>query len=161
MDLGADGNTSASVNAAAGTNIPTNNNDKETATMGTTPETVSAATTTTTTAPAAPAPTPVPAPVQAAGTVTNTTADQIRAAALAETSRIAAIRKLCSAQHAEIEAKAIGEGWDATRTELEVLRAQPAQGAHGLRRHRRARSPAWFWKQRACSRRHRQAGGAL
>ncbi|MFW6062411.1 MAG: hypothetical protein ACOC93_06340, partial [Planctomycetota bacterium] len=37
--------------------------------------------------------------------------------------RIAAIRTLCASGHAEIEAKAIEEGWDATRTELEVLRA--------------------------------------
>jgi hypothetical protein len=51
------------------------------------------------------------------------TLEQIRAQALAETTRIAAVRKLCSGKHPEIEAKAIGQGWDATRTELEVLRA--------------------------------------
>lgn len=54
---------------------------------------------------------------------TDPTAEQIRAQALAETSRIAAIRKVCGGKHTEIEAQAIRDGWDATRTELEVLRA--------------------------------------
>jgi len=47
----------------------------------------------------------------------------MRARAAAETKRIAAIRKVCDGDHADIEAKAIEEGWDATRCELEVLRA--------------------------------------
>jgi phage major head subunit gpT-like protein len=56
----------------------------------------------------------------------------IRAAALAETNRIAAIRKVCAGRHADIEAKAIEEGWDAGQTELEVLRAErpKAPAAH-------------------------------
>lgn len=48
---------------------------------------------------------------------------QLRADAVAETRRIAEVRRLCGSAHAEIEAKAIAEGWDAARTELEVLRA--------------------------------------
>jgi hypothetical protein len=47
----------------------------------------------------------------------------IRAQAAAEIERIAQIRRLCAGRHTEIEAKAIREGWDATRCELEVLRA--------------------------------------
>jgi len=47
----------------------------------------------------------------------------LRADLAAETTRAAAIRKLCNEQHADIEAKAIAEGWDVTRTELEVMRA--------------------------------------
>jgi hypothetical protein len=47
----------------------------------------------------------------------------LRAEALAETSRIAAVRKICAGTHLDIEAQAIRDGWDATRTELEVLRA--------------------------------------
>ena len=86
-------------------------------------------------APAAPAVAQGAPPVQAAapapGVMANgeRTLDQIRAEALAETGRITAIRKLCaptapSGRHfADIEAKAIAEGWDATKTELEVLRA--------------------------------------
>jgi hypothetical protein len=50
-------------------------------------------------------------------------AGEIRAEAAAESKRIAAVRKLCAGQHPDIEAKALEEGWDATRTELEVLRA--------------------------------------
>ncbi len=47
----------------------------------------------------------------------------LRAEALAETSRIAAVRRICAGKHLDIEAQAIRDGWDATRTELEVLRA--------------------------------------
>lgn len=56
----------------------------------------------------------------------QTSVEQLRAQALAETHRISAVRKLCVVdnQHfAEIEATAIAQGWDVTRTELEVLRA--------------------------------------
>ncbi|GJQ29615.1 MAG: hypothetical protein HBSAPP03_14990 [Phycisphaerae bacterium] len=47
----------------------------------------------------------------------------LRAEALAETNRIAAVRKICAGKYLDIEAQAIRDGWDATRTELEVLRA--------------------------------------
>ncbi|GMV98190.1 MAG: hypothetical protein AMXMBFR83_25420 [Phycisphaerae bacterium] len=68
-------------------------------------------------------------------TATTSTPDpvaDIRAAALAETNRIAAIRKVCAGRHADIEATAIEEGWDAGQTELEVLRAErpKAPAAH-------------------------------
>jgi len=52
----------------------------------------------------------------------------LRSEAAAEVKRIAAIRKVCGGKHPEIEAKAIEEGWDATRAELEVLRASRPQG---------------------------------
>ena len=47
----------------------------------------------------------------------------MRIQAAAESKRIAAIRGLCANKHPDIEAKAIEDGWDATRTELEMLRA--------------------------------------
>jgi hypothetical protein len=47
----------------------------------------------------------------------------IRAAAAAETTRIAAIKKICCGKYDDIEAKAIAEGWDQSKCELEVLRA--------------------------------------
>jgi phage major head subunit gpT-like protein len=47
---------------------------------------------------------------------------QMRAEAATETKRIAAIHKVCDGKNPDIEAKAIEEGWDATRCELEVLR---------------------------------------
>ncbi len=59
-----------------------------------------------------------PRTVSAASTV-----DDIRAQALAETQRIGDIRRICNGRHHEVEAQAIREGWDATKTELEVLRA--------------------------------------
>lgn len=48
--------------------------------------------------------------------------ERMRAEAAAETTRIATIRRLCAGRHADIEARAIRDGWDATRTELEILR---------------------------------------
>ncbi len=60
---------------------------------------------------------------------------EMRAQAAAESRRIAAVRELCGGKHPEIEARAIEEGWDATRTELEVLRASrpkaPAAASSG------------------------------
>jgi len=56
--------------------------------------------------------------------------EAIRAQAAAEMKRISAIQKLCGLKHGEIAAKAVEENWDATRTELEVLRAdRPAAPA--------------------------------
>ncbi|MBI5864858.1 MAG: hypothetical protein HZB38_10185 [Planctomycetes bacterium] len=52
----------------------------------------------------------------------NPVAD-IRAQALTETKRINAIRRICAGRHAEIEEKAITEGWTSDKCELEVLRA--------------------------------------
>ncbi len=46
----------------------------------------------------------------------------IRTQAAAEVERIAAIRKLCSGEFPQIEARAIRDGWDEARTELEILR---------------------------------------
>jgi len=48
----------------------------------------------------------------------------------AETRRVEAIQKLCApgnGKHADIEAKAIEEGWDVTKTELHILRASRPQ----------------------------------
>ena len=143
VDLGADGNTSAQVAASA--------QEKENPTMDASTPTTSS---TSTPAPTAPAATPVavapaappvqaaaasaPTAVQAAAVPQSTagassaapekSADQLRAEALAETNRIAAIRKVCapansSNRFTHIEAKAIAEGWDPTKAELEVLRA--------------------------------------
>lgn len=50
------------------------------------------------------------------------TAEEVRVRAVAETNRIAAIRRICAGRCPEIEAEAIRDGWDQTRTELEVLR---------------------------------------
>jgi hypothetical protein len=62
-------------------------------------------------------------PAPSSITAAEPTAEQVRAEALAETTRIAAVRKVCGGKHGEIEAQAIRDRWDATRTELEVLRA--------------------------------------
>jgi hypothetical protein len=58
---------------------------------------------------------------------------QLRADAAAETKRIIDVRRLCAGKHADLESKAIAEGWDATRIELEVLRAE-RPSINGMRR---------------------------
>jgi len=45
----------------------------------------------------------------------------------AETRRVEAIRKVCAGKHPDLEAQAIEEGWDESRTELHVLRASRPQ----------------------------------
>lgn len=49
--------------------------------------------------------------------------DQLRAQWAAERRRISRITEICGGQHPDIEAQAVEEGWDATQTELAVLRA--------------------------------------
>ncbi len=48
---------------------------------------------------------------------------EIRAQAIAETKRLAAIRRICNGRFPEVEEKAIAEGWSTDKCELEVLRA--------------------------------------
>ena len=68
----------------------------------------------------------------------------IRAAALAETNRVNKIKEV-AAGHPAIEAKAIAEGWDPSKTELHVLRAARPQatpgGAFGINTGRGSRLP--------------------
>jgi len=128
VDLGADDSTSASVAATANREkdiMDESNNDKQKDAQGgtgkETPKVESQAPAGTEAGSAAP-------PVEDVPDV----AAQMRADAAAEQERIAAVRKVCADQHAEIAAKAIKEGWDVTRTELEVLRADrpKAPAAH-------------------------------
>ena len=106
VDLGADGSTTASVAAIA-------NPDSGDPTMSESAVTTSADSVSETLAPAS-----VPTNVAAASPV-----EDIRTQAATEVERIAAIRRICGGQHPDIEVKAIRQGWDAQRTELEVLRA--------------------------------------
>jgi len=152
VDLGADANSSASV-AASGEqgrtasanqengNMDGNENTKtdQNTTSGADPASPSAAprqgkdaakNDTDTRAPAIEAAAAKSAPTDD-GITTDPVAD-MRAEAAAEQERIAAVRKVCGDKHGEICAKAIKEGWDVTRTELEVLRADrpKAPAAH-------------------------------
>ena len=114
VDLGADGQTSATVAAAA------NQTDKQEENSDMDPENTDAATDTDANErDSHQAGQQTHAPAVTAGSAV----DEIRSQAAAEVSRIAAIRQLCAGRFPEIEAKAIGEGWDVTRCELEVLRA--------------------------------------
>lgn len=77
-------------------------------------------------------PPPVP-PVQASGVTPepSTVPDGVaahRAAEAAETERIAKIRTVCAGGHAEVEAKAIREGWTSDHTELQIMRASRPTG---------------------------------
>jgi hypothetical protein len=61
---------------------------------------------------------------------------EMRAKAAAETLRIEAVRKATGGKHPDIEAKGIAEGWDESKTELEVLRAErpKAPAVHEVQR---------------------------
>ncbi len=52
---------------------------------------------------------------------------QMRKQMAEETRRIQAIRSTCDGKHPDIEAQAIEDGWDVTKTELHVLRASRPQ----------------------------------
>lgn len=137
VDLGADGQTSASVAALATPFKQENLQMADSITIGANQDTVPP----TNGEAAQPA-----APVKAAATSTPpappvektepdpTAVQRLRAEAAAETSRIAAMRRICAGRHPEIEAQAIRDGWDETRCELEVLRASrpkaPATHVH-------------------------------
>lgn len=58
------------------------------------------------------------------GTEAATAVADLRAQLAAETQRVAAVRTICAGKHDQIESQAIADGWDAARTELEVLRAE-------------------------------------
>ena len=67
--------------------------------------------------------TPATATTVNAAAVNTDPVTQMRQQMAAESRRIEAIRKICADKYPDIEATAIEEGWDATRTELHVLRA--------------------------------------
>ena len=127
VDLGADGQTSANV-AASATPLDQGESDMATAagdsitrgaeTLENTPANgleAQAGVSVTATAPVGSSEPTRPPEI--------TTVQRMRAEAAAESARIAAMRRICAGRYLEIEARAIREGWDATRCELEVLRA--------------------------------------
>ncbi|MFO8014545.1 MAG: hypothetical protein R6X20_14700, partial [Phycisphaerae bacterium] len=66
---------------------------------------------------------PTPETVEATAAEDGDPVVAMRRRMAAETRRAEAIRRLCDGKHPDIEARAIEEGWDETRAELEVLRA--------------------------------------
>jgi hypothetical protein len=124
--LGADDATTAQIAAKAA-------ESKEQSTMET--KTPPAPVPTTSETPATPATIAAAAPATQPASL-PTPVEQMRAEAAAETLRIAAVRKACAGgggKYADLEARAITEGWDAARTELEVLRAsRPATPVTGV-----------------------------
>jgi len=70
-----------------------------------------------------PEPAPTPETVEAAAAEDGDPVTQMRRRMAAETRRVEAIRRITDGKHPDIEARAIEEGWDETRAELEVLRA--------------------------------------
>jgi hypothetical protein len=74
--------------------------------------------------------TATPATIQAAATAATGTGDpvtQMRRQMAAEMRRVEAIRKICAGKFPAVEAQAIEEGWDESRTELHILRASRPQ----------------------------------
>lgn len=117
VDLGADGATSASV--AAGATHPSGEPIMDEPNLATNVD-----------LPTPPA-TPLPAnPPVTPPAVAATAVEVMRAEAVAETERIAAVRRICAGRAPRLEAQAIREGWNEQRTELEVLRiTRPAAPA--------------------------------
>ena len=123
VDLGADGESSASIAASAHkeNEVMTNKTDTQDKTNQTnakeTPSKVEAQ---------------APGNIASQGQGAPDVAGEMRANAAAEQERLNAIRKVCGEVHGEIAAKAIFEGWDSSRCELEVLRASrpKAPAAH-------------------------------
>ena len=116
VDLGADGQTSASVAATA----PSSQQEKTQ--MDESKKTVGANQNAATDDNATE--TPADAEAKPASTIEaqydGPSAEQIRAEALAESNRISEIRRHCEGQYPEIEARAIREGWTADRCQTEV-----------------------------------------
>jgi len=73
--------------------------------------------------PAAPAQAPATPATVNASAADGDPVTAMRQRMAAETRRVEAIRKLCAGKHGDIEAQAIEEGWDESRTELHILRA--------------------------------------
>ncbi len=111
VDLGADGNTSASIAAQQ------ENQEMEDTTITDTEESTA---TTTEAKPTQATPTDI-AGKQDKSPV-NAVAD-MRAEAIAESKRLSALRRICAGKFTEIEEQAIAEGWSTDKCELEVLRA--------------------------------------
>jgi hypothetical protein len=134
VDLGADGNTSASVAAKAIQEKELMDENKTEKTeqsaagdAGQAGKDASQANGQATAGTDAPAPAIQAAAVTAAAPASAVTADPVadmRAGAAAEAKRIAAVQKVCGDKHPDICAKAIEDGWDVNRTELEVMRAE-------------------------------------
>ena len=62
--------------------------------------------------------------IAASATIDVDPIKELRARAVAENKRIQEIKDICAGQHADIENRAIDEGWDKHQTELHVLRAE-------------------------------------
>jgi len=122
VDLGADGQTSASVAAMSSPQTQEKSPMGDSITMGAGAQDSSHAEGVEST-PAAKPPVTSASPEPTATESAVATVAEIRAAALAETNRVAAIREICVGRFPQIESQAIHEGWDKTRCELEVLRA--------------------------------------
>jgi hypothetical protein len=117
VDLGADGQTSAQVAASATHAFQEKTNMQDTVTTNSTTENNQSSEVPTTEQKSITASAPLGDTAQADPTIAK-----MRAEALAETNRIAEIRRVCAGKFPNIEAQAIRDGWDATRCELEVLR---------------------------------------
>jgi hypothetical protein len=116
VDLGADGNTTATIAAQQQeSELMDESKDTEVLDNVAPQDDVARDEATGAGTEAGPAASATPAPA------VNPVAD-IRAQALAETKRIAAIRSILGGRLPEIEARAIAEGWTPDRTELEKLR---------------------------------------
>jgi phage major head subunit gpT-like protein len=119
VDSGADANTSVSLAAQSKEQASMEETDTSTAVQDAAEDQVENTAQATDQQPAQPAEA-APATIEASA---DDPVAQMRQRMAAESRRVEAIRKLCAGKHTDIEAQAIEEGWDETRTELHILRA--------------------------------------
>ncbi len=141
VDSGADTNTSARIAANSKEQASMDRNDTDTITQDASQPDVQVTETETpkdtvhTTEPESPqTQEPKPHTEQATSTPDRINASasddavtQMRQNMAAETRRVETVRKVCGGKFPDIEAKAIEEGWDESKTELHVLRASRPQ----------------------------------
>jgi hypothetical protein len=84
---------------------------------------------------------PAPAVVAASAPVLPDPVVEMRTRIAAESKRIKAVQDICAGKYPDIEAKAIEEGWDQQKTELEVLRASRPK-APAIHEHTSQATPA-------------------
>ena len=137
VDNGADSSTSARIAANSKEQSHMDEPGSQTTITAPAPATPSTETTPPKAPPLAPESNPSPTrPTTIAARATQDVSDapapeapmmQMRRQIAEETRRIQAIRSTCDGKHPDIEAQAIEEGWDVTKTELHVLRASRPQ----------------------------------
>ena len=134
VDLGADRNTSVKVAAKSKeTSMKKGKNQESESQAQETPQDEGQVRAAATADPVTPAPTAAAKPTEKIeASDAGDFVKDLRAKAAAEHERIVKVGEVCGQDHPDIAAKAIAEGWDVTRTELEVMRAERPKAPNAI-----------------------------